>query len=405
MKIVIISHYFPPEIGAPSARLYEMARHWVELGNEVHVVTCFPNHPTGIIPKEYKNLIYKYESMDGIYVHRNYVYATPNKGFIKKTLGHISFMFSSVLISMRKIKNPDVIITSSPTFFSIFSGYWYSLRKKAAFVLEIRDLWPAALIELDVVKEGFITNTLERLELFFYKKSDKLIMVTKAFKQNMVDRGIDGNKVHVITNGVNQSMFYTKEKSPELISRYNLEDKFVISYVGAHGISQNLNTILKVAKDLQIEKDIQFLLIGEGAEKDQLKKIVRDQNILNVEFIDAQPKENIPDFYNVSDISLIPLKDIELFKTFIPSKMFEIMACGVPIIASLDGEAADILRESKAAEVVKPDSAKEIMQAILKLKNNKILMEQLQENGPTFVKKKYSRRQLAEEYLDIISEL
>jgi glycosyltransferase involved in cell wall biosynthesis len=404
MKIVVISHYFPPEIGAPSARLYEMARHWVELGNEVHVVTCFPNHPTGIIPKEYRGMKYMYEEMDGIHVHRNYVYATPNKGFIKKTLGHISFMFSSVLISMRKIKNPDVIITSSPTFFSIFSGYWYSLRKKASFVLEIRDLWPAAMIELGVMKEGFITNTLEKMELFFYRKSKRLIMVTKSFKENVVNRGIDSNKVHVITNGVNQDLFYPKQKSKDIINKYNLNDKFVISYVGAHGISQNLSTILKVAKSLEDDKEIQFLFIGEGAEKDKLKQIASEQEINNVTFVDSQPKEVIPEFYNTSDISLIPLKDIELFKTFIPSKMFEIMACGVPIVASLEGESADILDDSKAAEVVKPDNPEQIIQAIIKLKNDKVLLEKLKKNGPAFVEQNYSRRKLAEQYLKIISE-
>lgn len=404
MKIVVISHYFPPEIGAPSARLYEMARHWVELGNEVHVVTCFPNHPTGLIPEEHKGLKYKYEKMDGIHVHRNYVYATPNKGFIKKTLGHISFMFSSVLISMRKIKKPDVIITSSPTFFSIFSGYWYSLRKKATFVLEIRDLWPAAMIELGVMKKGLITNILEKMELFFYRKSKKLIMVTKSFKENVINRGIDGNKVHVITNGVNQELFYPKEKSKTLIDKYDLTDKFVISYVGAHGISQNLSTILEVAGNLEKEQDIQFLFIGEGAEKEKLKNTASERGISNVTFIDSQPKEMIPEFYNISDISLIPLKNIELFKSFIPSKMFEIMACGVPIVASLEGEAADILNKSKAAEVVKPDNSEEILQSILKIKNDKVLLEMLKGNGPAFVERNYSRRTLAERYLEIISE-
>jgi glycosyltransferase involved in cell wall biosynthesis len=404
MRIVVISHFFPPEIGAPSARLYEMARHWVELGNEVHVVTCFPNHPTGIIPEEYKGKKYMYEEMDGIHVHRNYVYATPNKGFIKKTLGHISFMFSSVVISMRKIKEPDVIVTSSPTFFSIFSGYWYSLRKKASFVLEIRDLWPAAMIELGVMKKGVITNILEKMELFFYRKSKKLIMVTKSFKENVVSRGIDGSKVHVITNGVDQELFYPKGKNKDIINKYDLENKFVISYVGAHGISQNLSTILKVAKNLEKDRDIQFLFIGEGAEKGKLKNIASEWAISNVTFIDSQPKEMIPEFYNASDICLIPLKNIELFKTFIPSKMFEIMACGVPIVASLEGEAADILNESKAAEVVKPDNPEEIMQAIIKIKNDKVLLEKVKENGPAFVEQNYSRKKLAEQYLEIISE-
>lgn len=403
MKIVVICHYFPPEIGAPSARLYEMSKEWVELGNEVHVVTCFPNHPTGIIPDEYKGVKYKLENMDGIHVHRNYVYATPNKGFIKKTLGHISFMFSSVFYSMKKIDKPDVIITSSPTFFSIFSGYWYSLRKKADFVLEIRDLWPAAMIELGVMKEGFITKTLEKMELFFYRKSKKLIMVTQSFKDNVVGRGINGDKVHVITNGVNQDLFYPKEKSQELIREYNLRDKFVISYVGAHGISQNLSTVLKVAKKLRTYKNIEFVFVGEGAEKDKLKQIVKEEELTNVQFIDAQPKEAIAEFYNSSDLCLIPLKNIELFKTFIPSKMFEIMACGVPIVASLEGEAAQILEDSKAALVVQPDNPNEIAAAIKELMNDKEKYSQMKANGPEFVEKNYSRNKLAERYLEIIN--
>lgn len=405
MRIVIICHYFPPEIGAPSARIYEMAKHWVELRNEVHVVTCFPNHPTGIIPDEYKGMRYMYEMMSGIHVHRNYVYATPNKGFVKKTLGHISFMFSSVLISMRKIKKSDVIITSSPTFFSMFSGYWYSLRKKAPFVLEIRDLWPAAMIELGVMKEGAITNILERLELFLYRKCKRLIMVTEAFKDNVVRRGIDREKVHVITNGVDQELFYPRKKNKLLIDKYDLNNKFVISYVGAHGISQNLSTILKVAKNLKEEKDIQFLFIGEGAEKDKLKEIAVDQDITNVKFINSQPKEIIPEFYSTSDICLIPLKNIELFKTFIPSKMFEIMACGIPIVASLEGEAEGILNDSKAALVVKPDNPEEIKQAILKLKDDAALYNQFKENGPVFVEQNYSRKKLAEKYLQILSDI
>jgi glycosyltransferase involved in cell wall biosynthesis len=405
MKIVFICHYFPPEIGAPSARIYEMAKYWVELGNEVHVVTCFPNHPTGIIPDEYQGKRYMYEMMDGIHVHRNYVYATPNKGFVKKTLGHISFMFSSVLFSMKKIKKPDVIVTSSPTFFSIISGYWFSLWKKAPFVLEIRDLWPAAMIELGVMKKGVTTNILEKMELFFYRKCKRLIMVTKSFKENVVSRGIDGDKVHVITNGVNQELFYQKEKNVTLLKKYGLEDKFIVSYVGAHGISQNLSTILDVAKSLEEDNDIQFVFIGDGAEKDKLKNIVNEQSITNVKFIDSQPKEMIPEFYNSSDISLIPLKNIELFKTFIPSKMFEIMACGVPIVASLEGEAADILNRSKAATVVKPDNPEKIRHAIIEIKSDKVLYNRLKENGPDFVEQNYSRKKLAENYLEIMRNI
>ncbi|PTL37909.1 glycosyltransferase family 4 protein [Alkalicoccus saliphilus] len=404
MKIVIVCHYFPPEVGAPSARIYEMARYWVNMGNEVHVVTCFPNHPTGIIPEEYRGQKYQHEMMDGIHVHRNYVYATPNTGFIKKTLGHISFMISSVVISMKKIKDPDVIVTSSPTFFSIISGYWYSLRKKAPFVLEIRDLWPAAMIELGVMKEGFITNILEKMELYFYKKSDALIMVTQAFKKNVVQRGINEKKVHVITNGVNQEMFYPRPARISLDDHSELKDKFVVTYAGAHGISQNLGTILKTAKALKKEEDIQFLFVGEGAEKEELMETVEKENLSNVTFLPSQPKEHMADFYNLSNVCLIPLKNIELFKAFIPSKMFEIMACGTPIVASVEGEAADILKKSKAALIAEPDNAEEIQEAILTIKNDSELNAILKKNGPEFVERHYSRKKLAEKYLELLKE-
>ena len=404
MKIVVICHYFNPEICAPSSRIYEMACIWAKAGNEIHVVTCFPNHPTGIIPNEYKGLKYKHEMMEGIHIHRNYVYATPNKGFSKKTVGHLSFMLSSVLITMKKIKNPDVIITSSPTFFSIFSGYWYSLVKKAPFVLEIRDLWPAAMIELGVMKKGALSDLLEKLELYFYKKSKLLVMVTQSFKDNVIKRGVDGNKIHVITNGVDQKYFHPKDKNQELIDKYKLRDKFVITYAGAHGISQNLGTILKAAKDLQNEKDMCFLLIGEGAQKKELVFAAKENKIDNIIFLDPKPKEMLSEFYSISNVCLIPLKKIELFKTFIPSKMFEIMSCGIPIVASVEGEAADILNRSKAALVVEPDNHVEIKQAIMRLKADKNLYENLKVNGPSFISEYYLRESLAERYLDLISK-
>jgi glycosyltransferase involved in cell wall biosynthesis len=404
MRITFICHYFPPEIGAPSARIYEMAKRWVKEGHEVKVVTCFPNHPTGTIPKEYKGLKYHKEEMDGITIHRNYVYATPNKGFIKKTIGHISFMISSVLFSLKKIGDTDIVITSSPTFFSIISGYYISKRKKVPFILEIRDLWPAAIVELGVLKNKLIINLLERLELRYYRKSSKLVMVTNAFKLNLIERGIYKDKIEVITNGYEVEMFFPQEKDLELVEKYGLEDKFIVEYVGVHGISQALDKIILVAEQLTDKKDIQFVFIGEGADKEKLQQMVAEKKLLNVLFIDAQPKEKIPRFYNIADICLVPLKNIPLFKTFIPSKMFEIMGCGIPIIASLEGEAADILRQSQAAVIVSPEDITGIKDSIIKLKNDKILRENMSKSGIKFVKQYYSRELLAKKYLLLIEQ-
>lgn len=404
MKITIICHYYPPEIGAPSARISEMAKYWVKEGHEVQVVTCFPNHPTGVIPEKYRGLKYLREEADGITIHRSYVYATPNKGFIKKTTGHISFMFSSVLFCLKKTGKADVVITSSPTFFSIFSGYYFSRRKNVPFILEIRDLWPAAIVELGVLKNKFIINLLERMEMFFYRKSNKLVMVTKAFKQNLIDRGIKEDKIEVVTNGYDEGLYYVQDRDNDLVRTYNLENKFVVGYVGAHGISQALDKIICVAEQLKGDNDIQFVFIGEGADKEKLIKMVEEKGLSNVLFIDAQPKHMIPKFYGISDVCLIPLRNIELFKTFIPSKMFEILACGVPIVASVEGEAAEILRESGGAIVVPPEDVNAIKEAIIRIKTHPELKGEMGEKGLKFVKKYYTRQALSNKYLDIINK-
>jgi len=186
MRIVVICHYFYPEIGAPSARLFEMSKRWVSQGHEVSVVTCFPNHPTGIIPEEYQGKKYMLETIEGIQIYRNYVYATPNEGFIKKTLGHLSFVISSIILSLFRIQRPDVIIVSSPTLFSVISGYVFSLIRRAPFVFEVRDLWPDAIIKLGILTNKPIIRCLEWMEMFLYRRSKKVVVVTEAFKKHIV---------------------------------------------------------------------------------------------------------------------------------------------------------------------------------------------------------------------------
>lgn len=401
MKILIISHYFPPEIGAPSARLFEMARYWVAEGHEVTVLTAFPNHPTGIIPEGYRGKKSMIEHMEGIKVIRSYVYATPNEGFVKKTLGHISFMFSSVFQSFFKAGKPDVVIVSSPTFFSMFSASFYSVFKRAKLVLDIRDLWPAAIVELGVLKNKFVIGILEFFEKSFYKQASKIVVVTNSFKDNLVERGFPQDKIKVITNGVDDNLFNFNQKA-----RIDLREKlgigpseFVGLYIGAHGLSQSLHILLDVAADLP---NIKFLFVGEGAEKKKLLQIKSDKNLNNVLFVEGQPKHIISDYYSLSDVCFVPLRDVELFKTFIPSKMFEIMSNSRPIIASLEGESAGILKKSNSAIITKPENVEEIKKAILFLSDNPEIINAYGENGREFVVQNYTRKSLARKYLSLL---
>ncbi|MFC4303462.1 glycosyltransferase family 4 protein [Cohnella boryungensis] len=407
MKIVVICHYFYPEIGAPSARLFEMAKYWVREGHEVQVVTCFPNHPTGIVPDKYKGKRSEVEEIEGVTIIRNYVYATPNEGFYKKTLGHLSFMFSSILFGFWKVKKPDIILVSSPTFFSVFSGLFYSVFKRKPFVFEVRDLWPDAVVKLGALKNKLIISCLERMELFLYRRSKRVVTVTKSFKEQLIERGIPENKIEVITNGVDLPQFEAlhPEAVQSLREAYQWGEKKILLYVGAHGISQGLSTIIEVADQLRHRHDLYFVFVGEGAEKRKLEELVLEKQLGNVQFIHEQPKEKIALFYQAAYLSFVPLRNLPLFSAYIPSKMFEIMGSGCPIVASLAGEAARILEDSKGAIVVQAENVEAIAEAVLRIADDRPFRDELGNLGKLFVGRNYSRDALAGKYSRLLQSI
>ncbi len=401
MKIMILTHYFPPEIGAPQARLSEMARTWTAQGHEVTVLTGFPNHPTGVIPPEYKGKWFQTEQANGYTIHRHWVYATPNKGFLKKIIGHLSLMATLVLFSLFRGKKPDVIIVSSPTFFSVFSAFLMSKLRRVPYVFEVRDIWPGIFVELGVLKNKLVIGVLEFFELFLYRHAKYVVPVTHGFKEDMVKRGVPESKIHVITNGVDLPFF--DNASPGELSRSALgipEDALIALYIGAHGISHGLPTLVQAASKLP--DDVFLLFVGEGAVKADLKSQAESLGMKNIKFVPGVPREQVPDYYRLSDVCLVPLKDIEGFKTFIPSKMFEIMACRRPIIGSLKGEAAEILKKSEGALVIAPENEAALIEALRTLKSDPQLRQSMAEKGRAFVEANYSRESLAMNYVAIL---
>jgi glycosyltransferase involved in cell wall biosynthesis len=409
MKILLITQYYPPEIGAPQARLSEMAEYWVNKGHQVTVFTAMPNHPTGVIHPKYKGLTLHNELVNGVNLCRHWTYITPNKGFIKKTISHLSFMITIPLFSLFRGTRPDIVIVSSPTFFATLSAWIISIFRRAKFVFEVRDLWPGIFIELGILKNKFIIYLLESVELFLYRRSDLVITVTDSFKNNISLRKINEEKIHVIKNGVNLEVFKKEDSNNQDNSElkqkldYNKDD-FIVLYIGAHGISQALDTIMDVAKNLLESSDIKFLFVGEGAVKEKLIQIKTEHKLNNVLFHPGVKREEVLDFYKLSDVNLVPLKNIKGFSEFIPSKIFEIFASSRPIIGSVRGESASILKESEGAIIVEPENIDQITQAILKLKDSHSLRLKLGKNGREFVEKKFDRHALAESYLNIMKE-
>jgi len=406
MKILYLSQYFPPEMGAPSARVYELARRWVKQGMEVTVLTGFPNHPTGIIPKAYRGRWFMREDKEGIRVMRTFLYATANKGFLKRILSYLSFMISGIIQGVWRTGKQDVIIASSPQFFVAVAGWVISRFKGIPFIFEVRDLWPESIVQLGQLKNKWIIRILEAMEMYLYQHAVRVITVTDTTVEILRSRGIPGEKISVIKNGVDLNLFTSHENSEATKKRLGYFDKFIVSYIGTLGLSHANNVTLQTAALLQeSHPDILFLLVGEGAEKESLIETAEKENLTNVVFVDQISKQELPAYYNMSDIVLVTLRDLPLFRHVIPSKIFEIMAMARPMIIAVDGEARAIIEIAQAGIFCEPEHPQALKEAVLSFYNNAHLACTYGKNGRRFVEAFFDRDKLADDYLEILKQV
>jgi glycosyltransferase involved in cell wall biosynthesis len=403
MRILIVTHYFPPEIGAPQARLSELAQLWAEGGDEVTVLTGMPNHPTGLIHSGYRGRLRMVEGVDGYRVVRTWLYATPNEGTLKKTLGHLSFMFTSVLLGRRVTGPADVVVVSSPTFFSIWSAWLLARSKRARFVVEVRDLWPAIFVELGVLTNRRLIALLERLELAAYRVADAVVAVTNGFREHITSRGIAAGKVHVVPNGVDLERFTPQREDKDDFRRRlgARSGEVLVLYIGAHGISHGLTSVADAAAKLASD-GVHFAFVGEGAAKHELTLHVAHLASGNVTLLPGVPRREVPAILAAADICLVPLRDVPLFDTFIPSKIFEYLAAGKAVVGAVRGEPAAILRDAGAV-VVDPEDADQLADAIGRLAADPDLRAAMAVSGREYVARRFDRRQLARAYRQILA--
>ena len=402
MRIIIVTHYFPPETGAPQARLSGLAAAWAAGGDQVTVLTGMPNHPTGIKPPEYRGAVRRRERHAGYRVLRTWLYATPNEGVARKTIGHLSFMASAVLLGWRASGPADVVVVSSPTFFSIAAGWLLARVKRARLVVEVRDLWPAIFTELGVLTNRRIIGLLERLELAAYAAADTVIVVSDGFRANLISRGVPAGKVHTIRNGVCPGEFDPAARpDPALRARLGGGDgACLVLYAGTHGISQGLASIADAAAELAGEP-VHFAFVGEGADKQRLRDRVTELGLRNVTMLPGVPHEQVPGLLAAADICLVPLRDVPLFSAFIPSKMFEYLAAGKAVVGAVSGEAAQILREAGAC-VVPPAGGRALAGAIRTLAADPPRRRAMGQQGRWYVEKYFDRAALARQYRKLI---
>jgi len=399
-------------MGAPAARAAELALHWSNAGHDVSILTGFPNHPTGVVPAEWRNrlrrLIHK-EKVGRVDVHRTWLWPLPNRKSHERIRNYASFCVSAGIRGLT-LPRPDVIIATSPQLLVGLAGWWLAFSRHIPFVFEVRDLWPESLSAVGVGSQGSLLHqTLAGIARFLYEKSDHIVVVSPAFQQPLTaDWQVAPEKISVVVNGVEIDTFAPSPETTvrELRRQLNAEDKFIASYIGTMGNAHGLETLLDAAEKLRLHKpDILFLLVGEGAEKQRIKELAQSRSLTNVQFLDQKPREQIPAFISASDACLVLLRRADVFKAVIPTKMLEFMSCARPVILGVDGQARQILEEAGAGLVIEPENSDALAAAVQKLQESRDLGHAMGRKGRDYIQKNFSRVSSAEKYIDVLNRL
>jgi len=404
MRILFISNTFPPERNAGAVRTYAHCRRWVEMGHSVTVITGPPNYPDGVLYPGYRNRWLSREELDGIRIIRTWMFLAANRGFGRRILNYLSFMVTAIFASFFAPRC-DVVIGTSPQFLVAVAAWVAAVTRRCPFVFEVRDLWPEAIVAVGAMRGGRAISLLHSLARFLYRQATCVVALTHAFREALIEYGVDPARIVVITNGVDLKQFRPGPRQNSVRQELGLGDRFVASYIGTLGMAHGLETVLDAAEQLRDRDDIRFLIIGNGADSDHLAEEHRRRGLKNVLLLRGQPHHRMPEFLAASDVSLVLLRKTDLFKTVLPSKMFEAMGAARPIILGVQGEAAEILRAAECGVLVEPENAAQLAEAVKRLQADPDRCRQLGENGRAFAERFYNRDGLAQEYEETLAEI
>jgi glycosyltransferase involved in cell wall biosynthesis len=404
MKILFLTDNFPPETNAPASRTHEHAKRWVAAGNEVTVVTTAPNFPGGRIFAGYRNRLWQRERIDGIDVVRLWTYITANEGFVRRSLDYVSFMFAA-LVAAPFLRRPDVIVATSPQFFTACAGFALSVLKRRPWVFELRDMWPDSIVAVGAMRESTVIHLLRRLEYFLYRKAGRIVSVTHSFKRVLTGNGIAPESIAVIPNGADLEIYRPGDRPRALEARWGLEEKFVAAYVGTLGMAHGLETLLEAAELLRERGDVRILTAGTGAESQPLQAEAARRGLSNVIFAGAVSKEEVRDYWRLCDAALVLLRDQPLFRHVLPSKMFEAMSTGRAVILGVRGESREMLQRACSGIAIEPEDPAALARAIAELADNPERCRRLGAAGRKFVEENHDRDRLAMAMLDVLRDV
>lgn len=401
MRILFISDNYPPEVNAIATRVSERARYWIEEGHQLTVITCAPNFPQGRLYDGYRNHWYHEEDSKGVRVVRVKSFIAPNRGVYLRILDHLSFMMASFIAGLVQPR-PDVVVATSPPLFVAVSGWAISAIRRLPFVFELADLWPGFFPAVGIMKRGALFRALEKLELFLYRRSRAVVALTNSFKNDLVKRTIDPAKIEVVRNGVELARYRPQARDEELTRVLGLKNEFVVGYIGTHGMAQGLSNVIEAAALLDEDAGIRFLFVGDGAERKHLIELSESRGLSNVSFLPPRPKDEMPRYWSLCDAALIHLKDAPSFAGIIPSKVFEAMGMGLPlIIVTPRGEVSELVLQEGTGTWVPAGDPTALARAVRDLSVNRSQLDTFARRSREAARH-HTRRRQAEEMLSVL---
>ena len=406
MRILFFSHYFPPEGNAPASRTFENCKRWVQDGHDVTVITCAPNVPKGVVYEGYRNALFQRETIEGISVIRVWSYMAANEGTVRRILNYVSYMLCAT-VSALFVRRPDIIVATSPQFFCGWAGVFASRLRRTPFLLEIRDIWPESIQAVGAMQSGRIVRFLEWLELKMYAAARHIVTVGEGYRQRLLEKGVQSKDITVVMNGVDPDLFFPREPDLKLKADLGLTGKFICSYVGTIGMACGLNVVLECAERLKKEgnEEIAFLLVGDGAVREELENEARHRSLDNVIFTGQEDKKLIPAILSITDASLVHLRKTDFFRTVMPSKIFETAGMGRPIINGVEGFAAQFIEDAGCGICIESENATELLSAVKYMSEHSQEADAMGQAGYRYVTKYFNRNELAREYARVLEDV
>lgn len=406
MHIGLISQLFPPEVGACMNRVAGLCHYWRQAGHEVTVVTAYPNYPTGIVPPQYHWKLHVAEQLeDGTRVCRYWQFAAPTKGVGRRTLSHLSFAAAAFAGGLRDLRTCDVLVVTSPPVLQVISAMCLGWLLRKPWIYDMRDPMLQTAAQLEVVPQGLLYRRMRVMEKAFYRRCASVVVVARSFIELVAADGVSREKLVFIPNGADLPWIDSVPTDPQAVrQQLGVGDKFVVAYVGTHGVTQGVEYLAEAAQLVADRDEVHFLFVGGGCNKAHIQQWTRTHNLSNVQFLEPQPRERVIQIYAGVDLPVVCLRPHQFMHNFVPSKMFEVMGAGRPILGAVNGEAREILEQSGAAILCEPGNPESIAQGIMTALDNRDQLAEMGASGRRFVEEKYDRAVLAKRYEQLLTE-